>query len=68
MGWGANPFDLPEGDPRREQNRSAKWWDKRENKTRDTKNPEKDGKPLSDNSSWWFKADDTVANKNKKKK
>lgn len=42
MPWFANPNDNPDpNDPSQEANRSPKFWDKRENKTRDTKNKPK---------------------------
>lgn len=70
MGWFANKHDNPDpNDPSNEANRSPKYWDKRENKSRDAKNKDIDVKSPQGNdgnSSWWGKPDNS--NKNPKKK
>lgn len=65
MGWFANPHDNPDkNSPDNEANRSPKYWDKRENKTRDTKNKPKAGDQHRnmdtknpENPPWWGKPD-----------
>lgn len=67
--WFANPNDNPDPeDSSNEANKTPSFWDRRQNKTRDSRNPDIDAETPANNggnSSWWHKPDSS--NKNKRK-